>query len=229
MASSSEADESSCGETAVSRGNEAPGTVLHVMWVCVSRAPMSLPFIAVVAFAFDAWLSKIWNYLGFTDATILRTRFIEKEFDFIQNCDYVKSIFDRIPCTNDLANHLSPFDFELFRMLVWLASILAALRVLTGVFNLQSLDWYSESLRKRKTVSGFLAFFAMGLFGAFEAIEFHYVSKSSAAQHVLAHSPRLFLAFHAFIFCASIAFLAEAPLFVIWLAVRRNRLKIFSA
>ena len=188
------------------------------------RAIMILPFVAVFAFAFDQTLSKIGSYLGLADIAVPSATLIDRQLDFVRDCKFLGNIFDRLPCTSALADRLSPFDFELFRLLVWIALILGALRIVIGILDLPSLDWYSDALRKGKSVTGFLAFFTwIGLFGTLESLNFEYVSSSHTAQYLIEHSPRVFLTFHSFLFCSTTAFLAEGVLFVIWIVVRRSR------
>lgn len=55
--------------------------------IVAGRAPLALPFIALVAYASDVWLAKLWSHFGLTSETIWRARYIEKEIDCIRNCN----------------------------------------------------------------------------------------------------------------------------------------------
>jgi hypothetical protein len=201
-------------------------TFLSTVAGYIARAPMLLPFVAIPAFVFDGRFEKVWELLGWSKLSIPSSTFIESQYDILLNCKYIADVFDPTSCKSGMASQVRLFDFELFKLFIWIALIFGGLRIATGILNLQSLDRYSEALKTRqKTVGGFLCFFAFfGLFGIFASTNLRYVSDTLLARYLIEHSPRAFLCLHTFLFCTATAFLAEGVLFVIWIAIRRKRL-----
>jgi hypothetical protein len=177
------------------------------------RIGFYIPLAVVVAFVFEKGLLRLIDPIFFDGTKVSHFKFLQDQYEFLQSKHPVDIV--------------SPGDFHLFEMFICMASIVSLLRLLTGVGSrpvLLSSRTKLDNLKSR----GMTTSSAIGscLFGASVAIllslNFKLIS-SSQVLFLMDQSPRIFVAFIAFIFCGGVIFFAEGLLLLTSIVCVRGR------
>jgi hypothetical protein len=190
-----------------------PTTKLSLISKYISRVGLCLPFVAVLVLAFAKPLSRLAISFGCDETFVSNLSVLRAQYDFL--------------VSKGLASGVAVCDFWVFEGFIWIASITAVARVLTGICR-ETLRSEREKLeiveRKGRSAYGLLNFLLLGgLLGILFSLHFEFVYHSDQMRFLMKYAPNAFICVQVFLFCTGVSFVAEGLLFLGWLLFMRKR------
>jgi len=166
--------------------------------------------LAVIGFLLNRQVSNFLGSFGYELNGVPRVWFLRDQYEFFEA---------------SLPGQLVIQDLYVFELFVWLALLIAAMRVSIGVFDLGALEAVSIGLSKLgiSLFKYFTTLFLLGPFAILVSVNIGWTSRVSQLAYIMQHSIRAFLSIEAFVFCGGVFFLTEGLMFLLWLLFTSKR------
>jgi hypothetical protein len=182
---------------------------IYVASYALSRIAIYLPFVVVAAFILERQLLLVIDPPFFSKTAVSHFQILQDQYEFLSE-EY------RNP-TQEYRDQVDVGLFHLFEFFIWAASGVGLLRIITGACSRAVLDSSLEKLKKAESMGRspltvlFFCLVCAPLCGFF-SLHFQLVSDSISLGTLMAYSPRWFMCLLTFVFCGSVAFVAEGLL-----------------
>ncbi len=192
-------------------GVGAVGRQMSKVSYFLSRAGFWMPFAVVIAFVLQKQLSLLIEPVF--GGTISHFAFLQEQYAFLGKEHEVSSI--------------DPTAIRLFEMFIWIAPMVSALRLFTGLCSHEVLASSRSKLDEMKkrglSIPTALIFLLVGApFVVFCSVNFRFAAASDQALFLMRHFPRAFVCLQAFLFCGGAIFFAEGLLCLVSLLLIRD-------
>jgi hypothetical protein len=172
-----------------------------------------VPLLVVVGFLLDRQLSQILYAFGYDPSAVPHFWFLVDQYEFFEKYFPGKLVVG---------------DLHVFELFVWLALLLAALRIVSGLFSLELFEpVYARLKQLNFSLYKYLTFVLLvAPLAIIVSTNVGWTSRVPQFAQIIEHSVRAFLCLEAFVFCGGVFFFTEGMLFSLWLIFKRERVDL---
>lgn len=165
------------------------------------RVGIYFPLVAASLFLFDKCFLFVFDAIGLDVRSAPRFELLHRQYEYLSEKTGAKDL------------HV---DFQIFEICIIIATTVALVRVLAGLFSVQVLESYTDRIRiirsRRMSPVGLVGgLFFLGPFAIFCSLNFSFFESSDQLRFLLS-APRGFLSLASFLFCVGSIFSADAVL-----------------
>jgi hypothetical protein len=166
--------------------------------------------LVVVGFLLDQQLSRTLDLIGYNSSGVSSVWFLRDQYAFFEK---------------NLPARVFIGDIHVFDLFVWMALLLAVMRVISGLFALEQFEAVSLKLSTVKFSSFryLLSVLAFGTLAIVFPMRIQMSSRVYQIAYLMQHSVRAFLCLEAVVFCGGVFFFAEGLMFALWLLLKSKR------